>query len=82
VFWKLKNDGALSKAGIPAMDLAKEAETELARFPNARVNEDEQRRLRAALYRPLLGVDKVERGRLVDVILAILLNGGADADAQ
>ncbi len=81
VFWKLKNDGGLGKAGITAMDLAKEAETELARFPNARVNEDEQRRLRAALYRPLLGVDKVERGRLVDVILAILLSGGADADA-
>ena len=81
VFWKLKNDGALGKAGIPAMELAKEAETQLARFPNARVNEDEQRRLRAALYRPLLGVDKVERGRLVDAILAILLSGGADADA-
>jgi hypothetical protein len=28
--------------------------------------------LRAALYRPLLGVDKVERGRFVDAILAIL----------
>jgi len=81
VFWKLKNDGALGKAGIPAMELAKEAETQLARFPNARVNGDEQRRLRAGLYRPLLGVDKVERGRLVDVILAILLSGGADADA-
>ena len=81
VFWKLKNDGALGKAGIPAMELAREAETQLARFPNARVNEDEKRRLRAALYRPLLGVDKEERGRVVDVVLAILLNGGADANA-
>jgi hypothetical protein len=35
------------------MDLAKEAEALLARFPNAVVNADEQRRLRAGLYRPL-----------------------------
>ena len=65
VFWKLKSDGALGKAGIPAMELAKEAETQLARFPNARVNEDEQRRLRAALYRPLLrsGQDRTRTAR-------------------
>jgi type I restriction enzyme, R subunit len=81
VFWKLKDDAALAKADISAKELAKEAESELARFPNARVNDDEQRRLRAALYRPILGLEKVERRRLVEVILAILLTGGADANA-
>jgi type I restriction enzyme R subunit len=74
----LKDDEALIKAGISVVDLAKEAETLLTRFPNARVNDDEQRRLRAALYRPLLGLGKEERGRIVEAILAILLDGGSD----
>jgi type I restriction enzyme R subunit len=63
------------------LELAQEAETQLARFPNARVNADEQRRLRAALYRPLLDLGKQERGRVVDAVLAILLDGEADAEA-
>jgi type I restriction enzyme R subunit len=78
VYWSLKDDEALAKAGISAVELAKEAETLLARFPNARVNDDEQRRLRAALYRPLLGLGKEDRGRIVEAVLAILLDGGAD----
>jgi len=61
------------------MDLAKEAESFLARFPNATVNVDESRRLRAALYRPLLALGKDERGRLVDLVIAILLDGDTDA---
>ena len=81
VYWTLKEDAALAAAGISAMELAQEAETQLARFPNARVNADEQRRLRAALYRPLLDLGKQERGRVVDAVLAILLDGEADADA-
>ena len=78
VYWSLKDDEALAKAGISGVELAKEAETLLARFPNAQVNDDEQRRLRAALYRPLLGLDKQDRGRIVEAVLAILLNGGSD----
>ncbi len=81
VYWALKDDPAFGKAGISAMDLARQGETELARFPNARVNAEEQRRLRAALYRPLLRLDKDERGRVVDLVLAILLAGDADAEA-
>jgi type I restriction enzyme R subunit len=81
VYWSLKEDEALAKAGISAVELARDAETVLARFPNAQVNEDERRRLRAALYRPLLGVEKADRGRVVEAILAILLNGGPDANA-
>jgi type I restriction enzyme, R subunit len=78
VYWSLKDDATLTKAGLSSVEMAKEAETLLARFPNARVNDDEQRRLRAALYRPLLGVDKQDRGRIVEAVLAILLNGGSD----
>jgi type I restriction enzyme R subunit len=78
VYWSLKDDEALAKAGISGIELAKEAETLLARFPNARVNDDELRRLRAALYRPLLGLDKEDRGRIVGAILTILLDGGSD----
>ena len=63
------------------MELAKESDVLTARFPNAKVNADEQRKLRAALYRPLLGLDKEERGRVVDSILAILLNGNGNAEA-
>jgi type I restriction enzyme R subunit len=80
VYWSLKEDEALAKAGISAVELARDAETVLARFPNAQVNEDERRRLRATLYRPLLGVEKADRGRVVEAILAILLSGGADAN--
>jgi type I restriction enzyme R subunit len=81
VFWNLKSDQSLAKAGISPMEIAQAAEVLVVRFPNARVNADEQRRLRAALYSPLLAIDKAERGRVVDVVLAILLKGEGDADA-
>jgi type I restriction enzyme, R subunit len=79
VYWSLKDDKALAHAGIAPVELAKEAETQLARFPNAQVNDDERRRLRAALYVPLIKVDKEQRGSLVEAILTILLDGGSDA---
>jgi type I restriction enzyme R subunit len=50
------------------------AEGLFARFPNASLNADEHRQLRAALYRPLLALEPKQRGRVVDVILAVLLN--------
>ena len=81
VYWRLKDDAALRDAGISTMELAKESDVLTARLPNAKVNADEQRKLRAALYRPLLGLDKEERGRVVDSILAILLNGNGNAEA-
>ncbi len=73
VFWVLREDAALKRSNISPMDLAKEAESLLARFPNAVVNADEQRRLRAGLYRPLLALQKDERSRVVDVVVATLL---------
>ena len=71
----------LQAAGVSTLRLAQEADALLGRFPNAAVNADEQRRLRAALYHPLLRLGRNERSRVVDRILAILLGAGADADA-
>ncbi len=44
----------------------------LARYPNAGVNAEEQRRLRAGLYVPLLRLQQNERKRLVDVVATLL----------
>jgi len=71
--WTLRTDVALRTAGIDPMDLAKEAEEQLARFPNAAVNSDEQRRFRAALYKPLLKLPQDERARVVDLVVKVLL---------
>ena len=73
VFWGLRDEPSLKAAGLVPMELARETETLLARFPNAAVNADEQRRLRAALYRPLLELPKEARTRVVDAIVAIVL---------
>ena len=81
VYWALKDDEGLRVADIDAEDLGKLADTLLGRFPNASVNGEEQRRLRAALYQPLLRLDKDKRSRVVEDILAILLGTSADADA-
>ena len=81
VFWALKDDKGLRVADVCAENLAKQSDTLLQRFPNAAVNGDEQRRLRAALYQPLLPLDKDKRSRVVEGILAILLGASADADA-
>lgn len=72
VFWALRDDAALKSAGIAPFDLAKETEKLMARFPNARVNADEQRQFRAALYRPLLAVGREERTKIVDLIVEIV----------
>ena len=81
VYWTLRDEPALRAAGISAAELAQEAETLLVRFPNAALNADEQRRLRASLYRPLLGVEGDERAQVVETILRILLDADADADS-
>ena len=80
VYWAMKDDVALRAAGVSARSLAQEAEALHTRFPNAAANADERRRLRAALYQPVLQVERDGRGRIVDAILAILLGSDADAD--
>ncbi|MGE3719474.1 MAG: DEAD/DEAH box helicase family protein, partial [Bauldia sp.] len=72
VFWALRDDTALKSARIAPLDLAKETEKLMARFPNARVNADEQRQFRAALYRPLLNIGREERTKIVDLIVEIV----------
>jgi type I restriction enzyme, R subunit len=73
VFWVLREDPAIKAANADAMLLAKDAEQLLRRFPNAAVNADEQRRLRAALYKPLLALSQEERARVVDLVVKLLL---------
>ena len=80
VHWALKDDPVLKDASIPTLDMAQEVETLLDRFPNAAVNTEERKRLRAALYRPLLRLKRDERSRAVERIFTILL--GADTDAE
>jgi type I restriction enzyme, R subunit len=72
VFWALKEESALKSAGINPLDLAKETEKLMTRFPNARVNADEQRQLRAALYRPLLTLGREERTKIVELVVEIV----------
>ena len=81
VYWTLKEDAALQEADVSAKEFAEEVQALMERFPNAAVNADEQRRLRTSLYNPLLRVVSGERGRIVDQTLAILLDGGTDAEA-
>lgn len=73
VFWGLRSDSALQDAEVDPKELSKEAEVLLGKFPNAAVNADEERRLRAGLYKPLLKVSKEDRARIVDLIIKILL---------
>ena len=80
VHWALKDDAKLKIAGINTLELAQRAETLLDRFSNAAVNADEQRRLRTALYVPLLRLQRDERSRVVERILGIL-GASIDADA-
>ena len=74
VYWTLRDDAMLKAANISAMEFAREVEALTLRFPNAAVNDDEQRRLRASLYRPLLTLGNEDRTRLVDLIVATLFN--------
>lgn len=76
IYWTLRGDAALQGAGIKAMEIAREAEALLSRFPNAAVNPDEQRRFRAALYKPLLALSQDERARVVDLVVKLLLMEG------
>jgi len=78
VAWVLREDATVKAAGIDPMTLAKDAEELLGRFPNASVNADEQRRLRASLYKPLLALAQDERARVVDLVVRLLLAEGGE----
>jgi len=72
-FWALRDNIVLKEGGIAPLDLAKEIEKLLGRFPNAKVNPDEQRQFRASLYRPLISLPKEARSDVVDLIMANVL---------
>lgn len=74
VFWALRGETSLVPLGIDSIGIAREAEALAARFPNAALNTDEQRRLRANLYKPLLSLPSEERTRLVEMIVAKLVS--------
>ena len=80
VYWTLKNDEGLRAAGIDPMELARDTEALLNRFPHAAVNAEEKRRLRADLYKPLLSLAEEERRTIVARTLVTLLGANADAD--
>lgn len=80
IYWVLRDDAALRGNGISAMNLARQSEPLFSRFPNAAVNEDERRKLRAALYLPLLRLGQEERTRIVDIVLATMLDGDSNAE--
>lgn len=73
VFWRVHEEAAIKASSIDPLELGREIEKLLSRFPNAKVNADEQRQLRAALYRPLLPVALGERARLVELIMELIL---------
>lgn len=73
VYWALKDSEPLRAASVEPLNLAKEVEKLMSRFPNARVNTDEQRQLRAALYRPLLALGREERAKIVELIVETIV---------
>ena len=73
VMMALRDDHALKTANIEARDIAAEIDALASRFPNASVNEDERRRLRGALYLPLLGLPQDDSARLVDFMMRSML---------
>ena len=81
VHWALKDEAVLQAESVSTLDLAREADALLDRFPNAAASADERRRLRAALYRPLLRLGPRARSRVVESMLAVLLDADPDAAA-
>ena len=73
VMMALRDEPALRAANIEARDIAAEIDALASRFPNASVNDDERRRLRGALYLPLLGLPQEDSSRLVDFIMRSML---------
>ena len=75
VFFALKDDVALAEAGIDPMQIAREAESLMERYPNAAVNAEEQRLFRTGLYQPLLRLAPDDLKRVVERAMLLLLPG-------
>jgi type I restriction enzyme R subunit len=72
-FWATRESAELKAGGVDPLGLARELEKLLTRFPNAKVNIDEQRQLRASLYRPLISLPKEARAAVVEIIMTNVL---------
>jgi type I restriction enzyme R subunit len=68
------DDAALSDGEVDARQVAGLIDELRARYPNAKLNDDERRRLRGALYLPLLDLTDDDRTRIVDLIMRSLLS--------
>ena len=72
-YWSIRGDPTIVAAGVDPLAMAREIDALAGRFPNYSQNADEQRQFRAALYKPLLKLDKDTRARLVEQMLKIFL---------
>jgi type I restriction enzyme, R subunit len=70
----LRDDDALEGGNVDLRQLAGLIDGLRARYPNAKLNDDERRRLRGALYLPLLSLSDEDRARIVDLIMRSLLS--------
>jgi type I restriction enzyme, R subunit len=70
----LRDDAALTGGNIDVRQVAGLIDELRTRYPNALLNDDERRRLRGALYLPLLDLSDEDRTRIVDLIMRSLLS--------
>jgi type I restriction enzyme R subunit len=70
----LRDDPALAGGNIDVRQVAGLIDELRTRYPNALLNDDERRRLRGALYLPLLELNDEDRTRIVDLIMRSLLS--------
>ncbi|CAL9677698.1 DNA primase (plasmid) [Actinosynnema sp. ALI-1.44] len=72
VHWQLSQDEALAAAGLDALEVAREVETMLGKFPNWVENPDEQRQLRANLYKLVIELPGEPRKAVVEQIMQVI----------
>lgn len=70
----LRDDPALTGGNIDVRQVAGLIDELRTRYPNALLNDDERRRLRGALYLPLLDLSDEDRTRIVNLIMRSLLS--------
>ncbi len=81
LYWMLRSDAALEEAGLDPLELVRKIEELARRFPAADKSAEEQRRLRANLYGPVIGLASAERQRIVDRVMEWLIRGGRDDES-
>jgi type I restriction enzyme R subunit len=70
----LRDDPALVEGKVDVRQVAILIDELRARYPNAKLNDDERRRLRGALYLPLLSLSDEDRSRIVNLVMRSLLS--------